>query len=78
MKKSTTVASPLLVGLTLLSIFCYFYLHKVAADTTGHCPSAYHERMIEEEVNTNGSRIATPAVFIVKRIFSLSNLVGND
>jgi len=73
MKKST-IPSFLLIGLTVLSLFCYVYLHKVAFTTTGHCPSSTLALDVEQSA-TEKSNILLPDIALVKHFLNVSKVV---
>ena len=73
MKKST-IPSFVLLGLTLLSLFCYVYLHKVAFVTTGRCPSSTLA-MEAERSATEKSQTLLPDIALVKQLLNVSKMV---
>lgn len=73
MKKST-ISSYLLLGMTSLSLFCYVYLHKIAFETTGHCPSA-NMAWANEENDTGTSKLLLPEISLVKHILLVTKSI---
>lgn len=73
MKKST-FHSYLLPSITMLSILCYVYLHKVAFDTTGHCPSSKIAWVAEEEDNQTNT-LLLPEITLVKHFLIVAKAI---
>jgi hypothetical protein len=73
MKKST-ISSYLLLGMTALSLLCYVYLHKIAFETTGHCPSAKMSLASEENDNKT-SKLLLPEISLVKHILFVTKTI---
>lgn len=76
MKKSS-IPSILVSTLTVLSFGCYVYLHQVAFDVTGHCPSSSHA-VVSEDSEANSSKLLLPDIALVKGVLSLSKLILNE
>ncbi|GEM_PF-2672002 len=76
MKK--TLSSYFLLGLTVLSLCCYAYLHKVPFTTTGQTPSSYVSTLSDEkEVGT--TKLIVPTINMVKRFLNVTKIVlGKD
>ena len=63
-----------LLGLAALSLFCYVYLHKVAYNVTGHCPSS-NALVISDEQDPETSQILLPDVALMKRFLNITKII---
>lgn len=72
--KKPTFSSYFLLSLAALSLFCYVYLHKVAYNVTGHCPSS-NALMISEEQDAESSQILLPDVALMKRFLNITKII---
>ncbi|MCF8244845.1 MAG: hypothetical protein K9J37_10810 [Saprospiraceae bacterium] len=72
--KNPSFSSYSLLGLAALSLFCYVYLHKVAYNVTGHCPSS-NTVVISDAQDPETSKILLPDVALMKRFLNITKII---
>lgn len=71
-------SSPIIfVLLTSVSIFCYVYLHSVAVQEYGACPSSFslNQKQIQEEQGQQESKVIFPDIALMKKILNITKIV---